>query len=337
MVTGIYGPFLKDDEKEFIEEYKPWAFILFARNIGTRDDVKRLTASLREASGRENVFIFIDQEGGKVQRLHPPLAPHYPEARTMGVLYEKDQEKGLRASWIMSRLHAFDLTKLGINANCLPVLDVPMQGAHDIIGTRAYAFKPEIVTALGFAAASGLLDGGVLPVMKHIPGHGRAFSDTHVAPAHVNTPLNVLEQHDFVPFRNLADLPAAMTAHILYESIDSRVPATLSKRVIDHVIRETIGFDGVLISDDISMKALSEFNVSGDFAYLTHQVFTAGCDIILHCNGHLTEMRAIANAAPPLTGKALERVSKAHSRVKRPDTSDEILLREEFSELLMSI
>ncbi|WP_336279057.1 beta-N-acetylhexosaminidase [Bartonella sp. CB175] len=337
MITGISGFFLRDDEKAFIIEHRPWAFILFARNIGTESDVKALTTSLRDVSERDDIFIFIDQEGGKVQRLLPPLAPRYPAAEVLGKLYKKDQDKGIRAAWIMSRLHAFDLMKFGINANCLPVLDIPVVGAHDIIGTRAYAQEREAVTALGRAAARGLLDGGVLPVMKHIPGHGRAFSDTHLELTRVDVPFNILEKYDFFPFKNLADLPAAMTAHIVYEAIDNTLPATLSKRVIEDVIRKNIGFDGLLMSDDVSMKALSGSTFSVSLSDLTRKIFAAGCDIVLHCNGNLEEMLAVAHAASFLKGKSLERAYSACTKVLQFDKSDETDLREEFSNLLAFI
>ncbi|EJF81883.1 beta-N-acetylhexosaminidase [Bartonella doshiae] len=334
MITGISDFFLKDKEKAFIVEHKPWAFILFARNIGTADDVKALTESLREVSGRDDLFIFIDQEGGRVQRLLPPLVPHYPAAAVLGKLYKKDQDKGVRAAWIMSRLHAFDLMKFGINANCLPILDIFVGGAHDVIGTRAYASEVQAVTALGSAAAQGLLDGGVLPVMKHIPGHGRSLSDTHFELARVDASLNILEAYDFMPFKNLANLPAAMTAHIVYEAIDDQFPATLSKKVIENVIRRKIGFDGLLMSDDVSMKALSGSMFSKNFSDLARKIFAAGCDIILHCNGNLEEMYAIAHATLFLKGKALKRTHDACKRVLQSDHSDELVLREEFSDLL---
>ncbi|WP_332060390.1 beta-N-acetylhexosaminidase [Bartonella sp. CB74] len=337
MIISISGCSLKDDEKVFIAKYKPWAFILFARNIGTADDVKALTTSLREVSERDDIFIFIDQEGGRVQRLLPPLVPRYPAAETLGKLYKKDQDKGMRAAWVMSRLHAFDLMRFGINANCLPVLDIPVVGAHNVIGTRAYAQEREIVTALGRAAAEGLLDGGVLPVMKHIPGHGRALSDTHFELARVDAPLDILEKYDFFPFKNLANLPAAMTAHIVYEAIDNRIPATLSERVIKDVVRKKIGFGGLLMSDDVSMKALSGNILSENFSDLTRKIFAAGCDIILHCNGNLEEMLAIAHATPFLEGKALERAYGACNSVSHSDKSDEASLREEFSNLLTFI
>ncbi|WP_295897066.1 beta-N-acetylhexosaminidase [uncultured Bartonella sp.] len=329
MIVGVAGPVLTADEKQFIAENHPWAFILFARNIGTAREVKELTSSLRKASGRDDVFIFIDQEGGRVQRLRAPLAPDYPPAATLGDLYKKNRQKGLRAAWIMSRLHAFDLMRLGINADCLPLLDVPIEGADNVIGTRAYGNAPEIVTAMGRAAAEGLQSGGVLPVMKHIPGHGRALCDTHKSLARVSASLETLRLSDFAPFEALSKLPVAMTAHVVYESVDPLRPATLSKAVINTIIRDEIGFDGLLMTDDLSMKALS-----GDLGDLTKQAFEAGCDLVLHCNGESEEMRKIAAATPWLEGKSLARADRATNFVRKPDEADEKTLRDEFRNLL---
>lgn len=329
LITGISGRILTADEKKFIAENQPWAFILFSRNIGTADEVKELTASLRDACGREDVFIFIDQEGGRVQRLRPPLAPDYPAAATLGTIYNKNKQKGLRAGWIMSRLHAFDLKRLGINADCLPLLDVPIEEADDIIGSRAYGDDPYTVAAMGRVAAQGLQAGGVLPVMKHIPGHGRALCDTHKSLARVNASLDALRASDFAPFKALSDLPVAMTAHVVYECIDSQKPATLSKAVINTVIRSEIGFDGLLMTDDLSMKALS-----GDYGDLTHQAFEAGCDVVLHCNGNREEMQKIAAATPWLKGKSLARADHARMLLHTPDEADEQKLRDEFQSLL---
>lgn len=329
MITGVSGRTLQPNEKKFIAENRPWAFILFARNIGTEEEVRNLTSSIRQASGREDVFIFIDQEGGRVQRLRAPLAPDYPPASTLGALYKKDKVKGERSAWIMSRLHAFDLKRLGINADCLPLLDVPIEGADNVIGTRAYGTDPDIVSVLGRAAAEGLLAGGVLPVMKHIPGHGRALCDTHKSLARVDTPLKTLQTTDFVPFKALSDLPVAMTAHVVYECVDKEKPATLSKTVVQKIIRHDIGFDGLLMTDDLSMKALS-----GDFADLTAEAFAAGCDVVLHCNGEEEEMLPIAAATPWLQGEALKRAERAHMYLREPDGADEAALREEFKSLL---
>lgn len=329
MIVGVSGRVLTADERKFIAENQPWAFILFARNIGTAEEVRALTSSLRKASGRDDVFIFIDQEGGRVQRLRAPLAPDYPPAATLGTIYKKNRQKGLRAAWIMSRLHAFDLMRLGINADCLPLLDVPIEGADNVIGTRAYGNDPETVTAMGRAAAEGLQAGGVLPVMKHIPGHGRALCDTHKSLARVGASLETLRLSDFAPFEALSNLPVAMTAHVVYESVDPLNPATLSKAVVNTIIRGEIGFDGLLMTDDLSMKALS-----GDFGNLTEQAFEAGCDLVLHCNGESEEMQKIAAATPWLQGKALARADRATNFVRTPDEADEKALREEFRDIL---
>lgn len=329
MITGISGSVLTTDEKRFIAENQPWAFILFSRNIGSASQVRALTASLQDACGREDVFIFIDQEGGRVQRLRAPLAPNYPAAATLGAIYKNNNQKGLRAAWLMSRLHAFDLQRLGINADCLPLLDVPIEGADDIIGSRAYGRDPQTVTAMGRQAAEGLQAGGVLPVMKHIPGHGRALCDTHKSLARVSAPIDILRATDFAPFKALSRLPVAMTAHVVYECVDWQRPATLSKAVINQIIRDEIGFDGLLMTDDLSMKALS-----GDFSDLTDEAFEAGCDIVLHCNGDLEEMLKIAAATPFLEGKALLRAQSARNFVQQPEEADEQALREEFQSLL---
>jgi beta-N-acetylhexosaminidase len=327
MILGAAGKTLGEDEKAFIRAERPWAFILFARNIGEAGQVRDLVAAMRDCVGRD-ALVFIDQEGGRVQRLRPPLARNYPAAAELGAIYRGDRKAGLRAAWLMSRLHAFDLISLGITADCLPVLDVPVEGAHDVIGNRAYGHDPETVAALGRAAAEGLLSGGVLPVVKHVPGHGRAFADSHHALPIVDAHRSELERHDFAPFRALADMPMAMTAHVIYSAIDPQLPATTSRRVIHEIIREEIGFDGLLMSDDVSMHALS-----GDFASRTDAIFSAGCDVVLHCNGVMEEMRAVAGRTPALAGKALERAGRAVAWRKKPDAADERTVRAEFAEL----
>lgn len=328
LIAGVSGTSLTADEIAIIRDEQPWGFILFARNIGEAAQISDLTAHLRDLTGRPRAPIFIDQEGGRVQRLRPPLAPNYPPAAELGAIYRRDEEAGLRAAWLMSRLHAFDLMRLGINADCLPVLDVPVEGAHDVIGHRAYASDPQIVAAMGRAAAEGLLSGGVLPVMKHIPGHGRATADTHKELAKVDAPLCELEARDFLPFRALADLPMAMTAHVVFTCIDPSQPATLSPTVVETIIRRDIGFDGLLMSDDISMKALS-----GDFGDLTDGIFAAGCDVVLHCNGDMGELSAVAARAPVLAGKALKRAEIAEVFAGEPDLGQEADMREEFQRM----
>ncbi|TDR94718.1 beta-N-acetylhexosaminidase [Enterovirga rhinocerotis] len=304
-VAGCSGPDLTAEERAFFREADPFGFILFRRNVVSPEQVRALTASLREAVGRADAPILIDQEGGRVQRLGPPHWPRYPAGRTYGAL-GADAIEARDAAFLGARLMAHDLRELGITVDCVPVLDVPVPGAHDVIGDRAYGEDPETVTALGGGAAEGLLAGGVLPVVKHIPGHGRAGADSHLALPRVSASLDDLRARDFVPFKALAHLPAAMTAHVVYEAIDPDAPGTTSRRVVQDVIRGEIGFDGLLFTDDLSMKALA-----GPFRTRMEAAIAAGCDIGLHCNGDLAEARAVADGAPLLAGRALERAEAA--------------------------
>jgi beta-N-acetylhexosaminidase len=326
MILGCAGKSLTADEIGFYRAERPWGFILFARNIGEADQIRDLVASMRDSVGRPEAPVFIDQEGGRVQRLRPPIAPNYPSGSALGALYRGDRDAGLRAAWLMARLHAFDLARLGITADCLPVLDVPIEGASDVIGTRAYGKDPATVTELGRASAEGLMSGGVLPVMKHIPGHGRAFSDTHLELPTVDTPLEQLRAHDFAPFKALNHLPMAMTAHVVFSAIDPNGPATTSEKVIREIVRGEIGFDGLLISDDTSMKALS-----GDFPEKAEAILAAGCDLVLHCNGVMEEMAGIASKTIALAGKSLERANRALHAVPGRDTVAEADVRAEFA------
>ncbi len=299
-ISGCIGQRLNADERAFFADERPWGFILFGRNIGEPEQVRDLVAELKETRGGADVPILIDQEGGRVQRLRPPFAPRFPPASEIGRTYLADPESGRRAAWLQGRLLADDLlTGYGINANCIPCLDLPAPGSHSVIGDRAYGDRPDIVATLGRAAATGLASGGVLPVMKHIPGHGRAESDSHLELPVVRASRADLESHDFLPFAELADLPAGMTAHIRFEALDPDHPATLSSRIISDVIRGVLRFDGLLMSDDMSMKALQ-----GDMAELTRAAIAAGCDLALHCNGDMAEMRAVASAVPELSGTA---------------------------------
>ncbi|MFD1197424.1 beta-N-acetylhexosaminidase [Brucella gallinifaecis] len=331
-IAGVAGTKLTRDEIAFFRDEKPWGFILFARNIESLEQVADLTEQLRDMADRPQMPVFIDQEGGRVQRLRPPLVPNYPAAAEIGAIYNRDKELGLHAAWLHARLQAFDLLKLGINADCLPVLDVPVEGAHDVIGTRAYSKKPQDVVEMGRAAAEGLLAGGVLPVIKHMPGHGRAFSDTHKELARVNAPLSELVTHDFVPFKALNDLPMAMTAHVIFDCLDPDHPSTLSPTVINTVIRDVIQFDGLIISDDISMKALS-----GDLGDIAENITNAGCDIVLYCAGVMDELKKVAARVPLLEGKSLRRAELAEVYAGEPDLSDEDELREEFGQIFEAI
>lgn len=328
MILGASGTRLTGDEKSFYRDERPWGFILFARNVEAENQIRDLAAEMRECVGRQDAPVFIDQEGGRVQRLRPPLAPNYPDAAAIGALYARDREAGLRAAWLMSRLHAFDLARYGLTADCLPVLDVPVEGSHDVIGNRAYAHEPEAVAALGRAAADGLMSGGILPVMKHVPGHGRAEADSHKALPRVRAGIEELRARDFVPFKALKDLPMAMTAHIVYEALDPDNPATTSARIIETIIRREIGFDGLLMSDDVSMNALS-----GDYGERTRAILEAGCDLVLHCNGLMDEMRAVAARVPELTGKARTRADKALAALSAGDETREAQARAEFGSM----
>ncbi|TJW14645.1 MAG: beta-N-acetylhexosaminidase [Mesorhizobium sp.] len=326
MILGCAGKSLTEDEIRFYGDERPWGFILFARNVGETEQIRDLVASMRESVGRPDAPVFIDQEGGRVQRLRPPLAPNYPAGGALGALWREDREAGRRAAWLLARLHAFDLLRHGITADCLPVLDVPIAGASDVIGARAYGMEPNAVIELGRASAEGLMSGGVLPVMKHIPGHGRAFADTHFALPTVDTPLAELRQHDFAPFKALNHLPMAMTAHVVYSAIDPDNPATTSAKVVNEVIRGEIGFDGLLMSDDTSMKALS-----GDFPTKAAAILAAGCDLVLHCNGVFEEMSGIASRTTMLEGKSLARAERALAYIKDRDVADESTIRAEFA------
>jgi beta-N-acetylhexosaminidase len=326
MILGSYGKSLSREEARFFRGEAPWGFILFARNIGEAEQIRDLVAEMRDCVNRPDAPVFVDQEGGRVQRLRPPLAPNYPAGAAFGAIWQQDHEAGERAAWLLARLHAFDLLRYGITADCLPVLDVPIEGASDVIGMRAYGKKPDVVTALGRAAAEGLMSGGVLPVMKHLPGHGRAISDTHFELPTVNATLAELQRHDFAPFRELAHLPMGMTAHVIFSAIDPDNPATTSGKVIEEVIRREIGFEGLLMSDDTSMKALS-----GDFPSKAAAILAAGCDIVLHCNGDMQEMAGIASRTKGLEGTAAERARRALAYIKDRDTAEEAELRAEFA------
>lgn len=328
-IYGCSGTSLSEAERRFFREAAPWGFIVFARNIETPAQLRRLTAELCDSVGRE-APVLIDQEGGRVARLRPPHWREYPPGRRYGELYARAPELGLEAVRLGARLIAAELKPLGITVDCLPVLDVPVPGAHDVIGDRAYAATPGPVAALGRAAAEGLLAGGVLPVIKHIPGHGRARVDSHLGLPVVETDAATLAQTDFAPFRALAGMPLAMTAHVVYTAFDAHAPATTSARMIAEVIRGAIGFDGLLMSDDLSMQALA-----GTLAGRTRASLGAGCDIALHCNGRMEEMEAVASEVPVLAGEALRRSGAALSHLAAaPEPFDEAAGVARFGELV---
>lgn len=310
-IAGCSGHELSADEIAFFKDADPWGFILFRRNVDRPEQVKALCAALRETVGRADAPILIDQEGGRVQRLGPPHWPKYPAGGTYGRLHANDPLVRREIARLGARLIAHDLRAVGITVDCLPVLDVPTPGAHDVIGDRAYGKTPEQVAVLGRAAAEGLLAGGVLPVVKHMPGHGRAGSDSHLALPVVDASREELERHDFAPFRTLTDMPLAMTAHVVYTALDPDNPATTSPKVMSEIVRGHIGYDGLVMTDDLSMHALS-----GSFRDRTEAAFRAGCDMALHCNGQMEEMMAVAEGAPVLDGEPRRRADAALQRIR---------------------
>src|SRR5579863_287016 len=328
-ITGISGPELNAAEREFIRSERPWGFILFKRNVGTPHQVALLVSELRKAAGSLDAPVLIDQEGGRVQRLGPPHWPVYPPGALFGALYDADRKLGLSAARLSARLIAADLEALGINVDCLPLADVPVPGADTVIGDRAYGSNPQKVAAIARAVTEGLNDGGILPVLKHIPGHGRATADSHFRLPEVNTSQNELERTDFAAFQPLADLPMAMPAHVVFSALDPVHPATTSATIIERVIRGVIGFQGLLMSDDVSMNALS-----GSIAERTEAIFSAGCDMVLHCNGKLEEMREVAAETPELSGKALERARRALASRRAPKPFDRVAGRAELDAIM---
>lgn len=311
-IFGCHGHRLSDAEKAFFRDAKPWGFILFARNIDTADQTRALIEELREAAGDGEALVFVDQEGGRVQRLKPPLARLRRPAQMFGDLYRRDPQAALDAVRMNHRLIAQECMDVGFDADCVPCLDIRVPQTHAVIGDRSFGEDPNVIAALGRAAIDGCLAGGVAPVIKHIPGHGRAMADSHLELPVVETPLEILEKTDFAPFRALADAPMAMTAHVVYTAIDPDHCATLSHRVISTVIRGHIGFDGLLMTDDLSMHALG-----GAFEDRVRGSLAAGCDMILHCNGDMAEMEAIASVTPRLSGRAAMRAGEARAVSRR--------------------
>jgi len=329
-ITGIEGLSLSGNERAFLRDADPWGFILFRRNVGTPAQVRDLVAALRESVGR-NAPVLVDQEGGRVQRLAPPHWPSYPPGAFYGAIYDRDRAEGLAAAKLGARLIASDLSALGIDVDCLPLADVPVSEADPVIGNRAYGTTPAKVAAIGAAVAQGLIEGGVLPVLKHIPGHGRATADSHHRLPVVEVDRATLESSDFAAFRPLAKLPLGMTAHVVFSAIDPVAPATTSGTMVREVIRQHIGFDGLLMSDDVSMNALS-----GTLAERSRAALRAGCDAVLHCNGKLDEMQAVAQESPPLAGDAARRADAALAARRKPTEFDVAAAREEFAALMAS-
>jgi beta-N-acetylhexosaminidase len=334
-ISGCKDKELSNEERAFFKKQQPWGLILFQRNCASTQQLQKLTADFREVVGRKDAPVLIDQEGGRVQRMGPGAHADwrkYPAAARFGEVYQKCPLHALRIARNIGRLMAQDLEAAGITVNCLPVLDVPQADMHAVIGDRAYATQSEIILVLARAHVSGFYDGGVLPVMKHIPGHGRATVDSHHELPRVKANRAQLEAVDFRTFAGFADCPMAMTAHVVFEEIDRDLPATLSKKVIRDVIRKQLGFDGLLMTDDLSMKALS-----GSFAEKTRLALGAGCDLVLHCGGDMAEMEAVAEAAPLLAGKSLARAKSALRHRRKALKFDEKTALKDYDYLMKTV
>ena len=313
LILGCSGPDLNETERRFFADADPLGFMLFARNCVDPVQVRALVGALRESVGRADAPVLIDQEGGRVVRLKPPHWRAAPAARHFADLARRDSVRAAEAARLNAHLVAAELNELGITVNCVPVLDVLQPGAHPVIGDRALGDTPERVAELGRAVCEGVLDGGLLPVIKHIPGHGRALLDSHEELPEVTASRHELEAIDWAPFRELGAMPWAMTAHVIYRAIDTSRPATTSVGVIEQVIRGAIGFDGVLLSDDLSMKALKDGPGPSAAAALA-----AGCDLALHCNGILAEMESVAQTAGPCGEVTLDRLDRAEAMRRQP-------------------
>lgn len=328
-ILGCAGPELSAAERDFFRKVDPLGFIVFARNLVDPDQARRLMADLRSTIGRPDAPILVDQEGGRVARLKAPHWRHPPAADRFGAIAASDRARAAEAVRVNHELMAGEMRSIGINVDCAPLIDVRFEGAHDIIGDRAYGTDPYLVADLGRAAAEGLLAGGVMPIIKHIPGHGRSMVDSHFDLPRVDTDFDTLAETDFVPFRALHDIPWAMTAHIIYSAIDPNQPATLSRTVIAEVIRGEIGFAGLLLSDDLSMKALK-----GGLDELAAASLEAGCDVVLHCNGDMAEMEKVVRGTKALSSAGLARYEQGQRRLNADPDFDLADLQAELSDLM---
>ena len=332
-ICGLAGPKLSDEERRFLREQQPWGVILFARNLENADQIKALTADIGAVLDREQMPVLIDQEGGRVQRIGPPVCRAYPAARKYGDLYRLDPIAGVEAARLGAKLIGLDLAALGITVNCMPVLDIPAEESDAVIGDRAYGNDADTVLTLGGAAADGLMAAGIVPVMKHMPGHGRAEVDSHKQLPIIKAALETLEETDFKPFRLWARrIPAGMTAHVILTAVDDKRPATLSDKVINGIIRGRFGFNGLLMSDDISMGALK-----GPVGRRAEKAIGAGCDLVLHCSGDADEMAAVAAAVPELAGEALRRAEAAFEAISQRPAHDRKSLHARFDDILAQV
>jgi beta-N-acetylhexosaminidase len=312
-ILDVAGPVLTDDERHLFGAADPWAFILFGRSCETPQQVMRLCDDLRAAVGRD-CLIFIDQEGGRVQRLAPPVWSQFPALSLYGKLYLDNPDRARRACYLHHRLMGQIMHETGINADCAPCLDLTIEGGHGVIGDRSLSSDPKAVAVLGRAAIEGLRDAGVASVIKHMPGHGRAEGDSHVQLPRVDVGTQALAQ-DISVFKALYDAPMAMTAHVVFDALDPDLPASLSPKLISQVIRKHIGFDGLLITDDIAMKALSAHR---DQATNAESAFDAGCDIAMFCHGSIEARLAFIAACPQLAGESLARAQRAEAFARHP-------------------
>jgi beta-N-acetylhexosaminidase len=329
-ITGVAGLALNAAERAFLREAQPWGLIIFKRNVSTPQQVQELVQSFRDAVGW-HAPVLVDQEGGRVQRLGPPHWAVFPPGARYGEIYDQDKTIGLEIARLAGHLIANDLGALGIDVDCVPIADVPVPGGDPVIGDRAYGRDPDKVAAIGKAIAGGLMASGVLPVLKHLPGHGRATVDSHHNLPVVDTDRATLERTDFAAFRPLAGLPLGMTAHVIFSAIDPSAPATTSVTMVSEVIRGFIGFQGLLMSDDISMKALS-----GTIAARSTAALAAGCDVVLHCDGNFAEMNEVAGATPLLDDAAKSRAEAALASRKAPEAFDVEAARNTFARMIAS-
>ncbi|WP_068081662.1 beta-N-acetylhexosaminidase [Polycladidibacter stylochi] len=316
-ISGCAGVELSTQEREFFKQHRPFALILFARNIESSEQVQQLTTDFRHLVEREDAPVFIDQEGGRVQRFGPPKWPNFPAAATWGELYQLDREKAKRAAFLHAARIAVELKAMGINGNCIPCLDLPITDADPIIGRRALSAEPKAAAALGAEVMAGCLHMGVYPVMKHLPGHGRALVDSHHQLPVIDASMSQLRARDFIPFMDLSYAPFAMTAHVVLPHVDAELPATFSKKVVQEIIRKEIGFQGLLMSDDLSMNALQ-----GTAQERACGVLAAGVDMVLHCNGDILEMHGVASSCDYLQGESLQRAERAMAALSPESASN---------------
>lgn len=316
-ITSCAGTVLTEEEKSFFADQRPSGFILFARNCENPDQLKKLIDSVRNAVQDEKMLVLVDQEGGRVARMQPPHWTDFPSGRVLGNIYRQEGEAGLSKIRLISQWLATEIYAVGINVNCVPVLDVPVPGAHDVIGTRAYGETVEDVITVAKAVVEGHRDAGVLPVIKHIPGHGRAGVDSHLTLPVIKDPVDELRNKDFLPFKAFNNMPLGMTGHLLLPELDEKNPVSTSRHIIDTIIRKEIGFDGLLMSDDLDMEALD-----GTIGERAKNCLEAGCDLPLYCKGEFHKMTEVAEVSPELSGDALRRINTAKGQLSAPKAFD---------------